>query len=142
MSLAALRIASNHRLSSFTICWFNTILASKFSLSFFKNETFSLSKSQCIFPKGTAWNIEIIDPMIEANCLIFGDLLTRNFLILRVRCSAFLLVHEIFIFLESIKNRRNSIFCVGIKTDLLVRIENPTLLSKSLLHLYYSYTHV
>ena len=72
------------------------------------------------------------DPMIETNCLIFGDLLTKNFLILRVRCSAFLLVKEIFIFLESIKNPRNSIFCVGIKTDLSVCIDNPKLLSESI----------
>ena len=70
------------------------------------------------------------DPMAEDNYLVPGDLLTKNFLILRVRCSAFLWVNEIFIFLEAIKNP--SIFCVGIKTDLPVCIENPKLLSKSL----------
>ena len=62
----------------------------------------------------------MIDPMIETNCLIFGDLLTKHFLVLRVRFLTFLLVKEIFIFLESIKNPRNPIFCVGIKTNLPV----------------------
>ena len=75
------------------------------------------------------------DPMIEAKSLIFGHLLTKNFLILRVRCSAFLLLNEIFMFLKSIKNPRNSIFCVGIKPDLLVCIENPQLGSKSIVAL-------
>ena len=72
------------------------------------------------------------DPMIEANCLIFGDLLTKIVLILIVRCSAFLLVNEMFMFFLSIKSPRNSIFCVGIKTDLPACIENPSLLSKSI----------
>ena len=72
------------------------------------------------------------DPTIDANCLILGDVLTKKFLILRVRCSDFFSsVNEIFIFLESIKNARSSIFCIDIKTDLLVCIKKPKLQSKS-----------
>ena len=66
-----------------------------------------------------------------SNCLIFGDLLTNMLLILRMRCSAVYLVNEIFIFLESIKSPGSSTFCVVIKTDLRVYIENPDVLNKS-----------
>ena len=66
-----------------------------------------------------------------SNCLIFGDLLTNMLLILRMRCSAVYLVNEILIFLESIKSPRSSTFCVVIKTDLRVYIENPNVLNKS-----------
>ena len=77
--------------------------------------------------------------MIEAICLIFGDLLTKNVLRVRVRCSHFLLNNEIFIYLQSIKYPRNSIFCVGVKKNLSVCIENPNLLSKSIAAFILSY---
>ena len=79
------------------------------------------------------------EPMIETICLIFGDLLTKNVLSVRVRCSHFLLNNEIFIYLQSSKYPRNSIFCVGVKTNLSVCVENLNLLSKSIVAFILSY---
>ena len=79
------------------------------------------------------------EPMIETICLIFGDLLTKNVLSVRVRCSHFLLNNEIFIYLQSSKYPRNSIFCVGVKTNLSVCVENLNLLSKSIVTFILSY---
>ena len=79
------------------------------------------------------------EPMIETICLIFGDLLTKNVLSVRVRCSHFLLNDEIFIYLQSSKYPRNSIFCVGVKTNLSVCVENLNLLSKSIVAFILSY---
>ena len=47
--------------------------------------------------------------------------------------SAFFLVNETLIFLESIENPSSSIFCVGTKMDLPVSIEYSKLLSKSII---------
>ena len=79
------------------------------------------------------------EPMIETICLIFGDLLTKNVLSVRVRCSHFLLNNEIFIYLQSSKYPRNAIFCVGVKTNLSVCVENLNLLSKSIVAFILSY---
>ena len=79
------------------------------------------------------------EPMIETICLIFGDLLTKNVLSVRVRCSHFLLNNDIFIYLQSSKYPRNSIFCVGVKTNLSVCVENLNLLSKSIVAFILSY---
>ena len=79
------------------------------------------------------------EPMIETICLIFGDLLTKNVLSVRVRCSHFLLNNDIFIYLQSSKYPRNSIFCVGVKTNLSVCVENLNLLSKSIVTFILSY---
>ena len=79
------------------------------------------------------------EPMIETICLIFGDLLTKNVLSVRVRCSHFLLNNEIFIYLQSSKYPRNSIFCVGVKTNLSLCVENLNLLSKSIVAFILSY---
>ena len=79
------------------------------------------------------------EPMIETICLIFGDLLTKNVLSVRVRCSHFLLNDEIFIYLQSSKYPRNSIFCVGVKTNLSLCVENLNLLSKSIVAFILSY---
>ena len=79
------------------------------------------------------------ETMIETICLIFGDLLTKNVLSVRVRCSHFLLNNEIFIYLQSSKYPRNSIFCVGVKTNLSLCVENLNLLSKSIVAFILSY---
>ena len=75
-------IACNHHFNSSIARVFMHSFASKFQAVFFKNSVFSFSKFRwCNFPNGFVGNIEIRDPITDANFLMLDYGSFKRFLI-------------------------------------------------------------